>query len=98
MLTECVDEAGLLLAHEVQVELVPALVDVLRKPRGVLTEVTRDPHGLVDMLGRDVLADDVERVDRLQVPAGRRGENIAAPLVVGDRQRFVVGGRQLRWI
>ena len=77
----------LLLADEVQVKLVPALLDVLLQPRGVLAEVAGDAHRLLHLLGRDVLADDVERLDRLEVPADRRGEDVAAPLVVGDGQR-----------
>jgi hypothetical protein len=39
MLAECVDEAGLLLAHEVQVQLVPTLVGVFPEPLGVLAEI-----------------------------------------------------------
>ena len=42
VLTECVDEAGLVLADEVQVELVPALVEVFLQPVSVLAEVARD--------------------------------------------------------
>ena len=49
--TECVDEAGLLLADEVQVQLVPALVDVLLQPLDVLAEVAGDAHRLLDLLG-----------------------------------------------
>ena len=69
MLTECLDEAGLLLAHEVQLKLVPALLDLLRKPRDVAGRGVRDAHRLLDLIGRDVLADDVERLHRLEVPA-----------------------------
>ena len=92
MFTECVDEARLFLADEVQVQLVPALVDVLLQPRGVPAEVTGDVHRFLDLFGRDVLADDVEGLDRLDVPARRRREDVAAPLVMGDGEGFVVAG------
>ena len=39
MIAECLDEAGLLLTDEVQVQLVPTLVDVLVKPLGMLAEI-----------------------------------------------------------
>ena len=48
---------------------------------------------MLDVLGRNLLADDVERLDRLDVPAGRRSEHVAAPLVVSDRKGFVFSGR-----
>ena len=87
-----VDEAGLVLADEVQVELVPALVEVLLKPVSVLGEVARDSHGLFDPLGGDGLADDVECLDGLDVPGHRRGEDVVAPLVVGNGQGLLVRG------
>ena len=87
MLAERVDEGGLLLADEVQVELVPALLDVLLQPRGVLVQVAGDAYDCATCSGVTVLADDVEGLDRLGVPADRWAEDVAAPLVVRDRER-----------
>ena len=84
----------LLLAHEVQIQLVPSLG---RRPRAATSTCwPRSLETRTDLLylfGRDVFADDVERLDRLDIPARRRGENVAAPLVVGDGQGLVLGGR-----
>ena len=93
MLAERFDEGRLLLTHEVQIQLIPPLIDICLQPRAVPTEVARDVHRFPDLFGGDVRTDDVERLDGLDVPARRRGEDVAPPLVVGDGQRFVVGGR-----
>ena len=55
--------------------------------------VARDVDDLRDLLGRHRLRHDVEGLDGLGVPADRRAVDVAAPLVVGDRQRLVVGRR-----
>ena len=81
------------LADEVHIQLVPALVGILLQPGGVPAEVARDVDRFLHLFRRDVLADDVERLDGLEVPAGRRGEDVAAPLVVGDCQRLFIGRR-----
>ena len=84
MLAERVEEAALLLPDVVQVDLVEAEVGVLGQPGRVLPEVRRDEDDLRDVVRRDVLAGDVERLGGVEVPADRRREHVAAPLVVGD--------------
>ena len=44
MLAERIDEVRLLFTHEMQVKLVPPLLDVLVQPFGVATEVAGDSH------------------------------------------------------
>ena len=46
-----------------------------------------------DLLGGDVLADHVEGFDGFEVPGHRGSEDVVAPLVVGDGERLVLGGR-----
>ena len=94
VLAEGVEEVALLLADVVQVDLVEAEVDVLLQPgRRAGPRSAETQHGLATSSGGTCSAAASKASARVEVPAERRREDVAAPLVVGDRQRLVLGRR-----
>ena len=90
---EDLDPLVLALADVVQGDLVEAQLRVLGELGGVPAEVGGDVHDLAYSLDRDVLGDRVEGLDGVDVPADRRWEDVAAPLLVGDRLGLRLVGR-----
>ena len=86
--------AVLLLADVVQGDLVEAQLGVPGELGGVPAEVVRRcaPTRRTCSSG-DVLGDGVEGLGAVEVPADRRREDVAAPLVVGDRLGLGLVGR-----
>ena len=87
LLTERLEEARLVLADVVQVQLVEAELEVLVQPRRVPLGVGGHPDDPAYRLDRHVLADLVEDLRGVDVPYRRRGKDVAAPLVVCERLR-----------
>ena len=77
----------------VDVELVGLELEQLVQPGGELPEIAGHEDRAAHVLGSDVTRRLVERLDAVEVPRDRRAEDVRAPLVVGDRERLVVGGR-----
>ena len=90
-LAESVDEL-VLLADVVQIQRVEPQVGEVVQPLGVLTEVAGDQDMLAHHMRRDVLADRVEDLRRLDVPCDRRAEHVGPPLLVSNPKRLFLGG------
>ena len=59
----------------------------------VAARVGRGEQGLGHLLGRGVRGARVEVLGSVELPGEVRGDEALAPLVVGDRDGLVVGGR-----
>src|SRR4029453_16262276 len=78
---EDLDPLVLPLPDVVQRDLVETELPVRGELGGVPAEVGGDLHDLAYLLDRDVLGDGIEGLDTVYVPAGRRREDVAAPLL-----------------